>query len=210
MSLEESGIVPRVFGKMLGTNLPYSQYVKGTLLGQWYWDPSGKRDWIWALRLHGGAAFLYGSSGLDVPLTQRFFGGGSGSVRGWKARELAASPLPKYGGRAILEGSFEGRWNLLKGAGSLWFLDLEKFSTVFFVDAGNVWPEVGKMRTNEAAVAAGFGLRYNTVAGPIRIDFGMKMYNPNAPEGRRWFTQHRFFPEIFSDGVIHLGVGHAF
>ena len=210
MSVEESGIFPRLIGPLLGTKLPYSQYIKASALGQWYVDPSGKRDWIWAFRLYGGAAFLYGSDTVDVPLTQRFFGGGSGSVRGWRARYLGAVSDPKYGGRATVEGSVEGRWNLLKGAGSFWFIDLEKFSLVFFADAGNVWPAVGQLRVSEIAVASGFGLRYNTVAGPIRIDFGMRMYDPSQPNGRRWVGQRRFFPEVFSDGVIHLGVGHAF
>ncbi len=208
-SIEEAGTFPRTFGKMLGSKLPYSQYVKFTALGQWYWDPTDKRDWIWALRLRAGAAYLYGSSPLDVPLTQRFYGGGSSSVRGWKSRELGI-PTPQYGGRAILEGNLEGRWNLFKGAGMLGFLDLEKFSLVLFTDAGNVWGDASRIRPDQIALAAGIGIRYNTVAGPIRVDFGMKMYNPTEVPGRRWVTQRRFFAETFSQGVIQLGVGHAF
>ena len=67
-----------------------------------------------------------------------------------------------------------------------------------------------KMRLTEIAMAFGFGLRYNTIAGPIRIDFGMKLYDPDAPAGIQWVTQKRFFPETFSQGIIHLGVGHTF
>lgn len=212
ISLEEGGSLPRIFGKILGLDLPYSQYVRLTLVGQWYWDPSKKQDLIWASRWRFGSAFLYGHSPLPVPLTQRYFSGGSGSVRGWTARALGVMPPAErdQGGNALFEGNTEARWNLLKGAGSLLFLDLEKISLVFFVDCGNVWTEPTKLQLPDLAVAAGFGLRYNTIAGPIRIDFGMKVYDPDASGARRWITQKRFFPETFSQGVIHLGVGQTF
>jgi outer membrane protein assembly factor BamA len=212
ISVEEGGSFPRIFGKLLGLDLPYSQYVRFTIVGQWYWDPSKKQKLIWATRWRLGSAFLYGHSPLPVPLTQRYFSGGSGSIRGWTARALGAMPQASRdkGGDALFEGNTEARWNLLKGAGSLLFLDLEKISLVFFADCGNVWTEPGKLQLPEIAVAAGFGLRYNTIAGPIRIDFGMKVYDPDARFSRRWITQKRFFPETFSQGVIHLGVGQTF
>jgi outer membrane protein insertion porin family len=213
ISIEEGGFFPRAFGKTLGLNLPYSQYVKLTLNGQWYWDPTNKRDLIWATRWRTGGALIYGNSPLeDIPLTQRFYSGGSGSVRGWRARDLGAMPknLRNTGGNAMVEGTIEARWNLLKNAGSLWFIDFTKFSVVSFFDCGNIWPTPKKMRVSEIAMAFGFGLRYNTVAGPIRIDFGMKLYDPDAPLNRRWVTQKRFFPETAKEAVWHFGVGHTF
>jgi outer membrane protein insertion porin family len=213
ISIEEGGFFPRAFGKVLGVNLPYSQYVKLTLDGQWYWDSNNKRDLIWATRWRAGAAELYGDSPLkEIPLTQRYYSGGSNSVRGWKARELGAMPidLRVRGGNALFEGNIEARWNLLKEAGSVLFLDLSRISLVFFYDCGNIWPMPEKVRLNEIAMAFGFGLRYYTIAGPIRIDFGMKLYDPDAPLDRRWVTQKRFFPETANGMVIHLGVGHTF
>jgi outer membrane protein assembly factor BamA len=210
ISLEEGGFVPRVLGGPLGIDLPYSQYIKLMLNGQWYLDPDGSRDIIWATRLRYGAALVFRDSPLkDIPLTQRFFSGGSGSVRGWQARALGAmaDTLRNLGGDAIVEGSIEARWNPLKGAGTVGFLDLEKISFVLFYDFGNIWSTPQKMRIPEIAMAFGFGLRYNTIAGPIRIDFGMKMYDPS---NGRWVTDKRFFPETVSEGVIHLGVGHTF
>jgi outer membrane protein assembly factor BamA len=210
ISLEEGGFVPRVLGGPLGVDLPYSQYIKLVLDGQWYWDPDNKRDIIWATRLRYGAALLFRDSPLkDIPLTQRFYSGGSGSVRGWQARALGiVTETPEQGGDALVEGNVEARWNPLKDAGTLGFLDLEKFSFVFFYDFGNVWSTPRKMRLTEIAMAFGLGLRYNTIAGPIRIDFGMKMYDPS--NGGVWVTDKRFFSETVSAGVIHLGVGHTF
>jgi outer membrane protein assembly complex protein YaeT len=213
ISVEEGGIFPRTFGGKLGVNLPYSQYVKLYLDGQWYLDPSKKRNIIWAMRAQTGAALLYGNSPLkDIPLSQRFYSGGSGDVRGWRARTLGTmiDSLRNLGGDAMLEGTIEARWNLLNGAGTFLFLDLEKISVVFFYDFGNLWIAPQKMNLSEIAMAFGFGLRYNTIAGPVRIDFGMKLYDPDAPAARRWVTQKGFFPETVKDGVLQLGFGQTF
>lgn len=210
VSVEEAGTLPRMTGGLFGTKLPFSQYVKLSAVGQWYWDPAGDRSWVWALRLRGGFGVLYGNSQTGIPLTRKFFSGGSGSVRGWKARDLGAVPRTDEGGDALLEGNLEGRWNLFKGAGRLAFIELEKFSIVLFYDAGDVWTEPKQMRFQEVAMATGFGLRYDTIAGPIRIDFGMRVYDPFAEPWRRWVTQKKFFPETFSGGILHFGVGHTF
>jgi outer membrane protein insertion porin family len=209
ISVEEGGLIPRAFGGLLGLNLPYAQYVKFLLTGQWYWNPDNKRDLIWALRLRSGAALMYGESPLpDIPLSQRFFSGGSGSVRGWRARGLGIVPNTERGGDALIEGNIEARWNLLNNAGTLGFIDLQKISLVFFCDFGNIWTEPQKMRLDEVAMAFGLGIRYNTIAGPIRFDFGMKMYDPSDGS---WVTDKRFFPEtVYSQGILQIGFGHTF
>ena len=213
ISLEESGTLPRMFGSDIGIHLPSSQYLKATVLGQWYWDPDGKRDVIWATKWNVGEAVLYGSSPIDVPLTQRFFSGGSGSVRGWKSRSLGfVDSTDDQGGDAFLDGSLEARLNPLKNAGSFSFIDLEKISFVLFYDIGNVWARPSSFRFSQIAMAAGFGLRYNTIAGPIRIDFGMRVFDPDAFAAgtNAWITEKKFFPETVATGVVQLGVGHAF
>ena len=211
ISIEEGGLFPRAFDGPLGLDLPYAKYVKLTLDGQWYWDPNNSRDLIWAARIRTGAALLYGDSPLPVPLTQRYYSGGSGSVRGWRARDLGtmADTLRNQGGDGMFEGTIEARLNPFK-RGSLGFLELEKLSFVLFYDCGNIWSKPSQMRLSEIAMAFGVGIRYNTIAGPIRIDFGMKLYDPDPLASRPWVTQKRFFPETLKQGVIHLGVGHTF
>lgn len=213
ISLEEAGFLPAAFGGLFGSDLPYSQYYKISGLAQWYWDPSGERKAIWALRIKGGFAELYGSpTSPTIPINRRFFGGGSASVRGWKARELAATDenVRDQGGSAQFEGNLELRLNPLRDAGKFLFIDLRKISFVFFYDLGNVWTQVKRIRATEIAMATGFGLRWDTVAGPIRLDFGMRVYDPFVAENERWITQKRFFEDTFLKGVLHLGIGHAF
>lgn len=210
ISLEEAGFIPSVFGGLFGTDLPYSKYIKASGRGQWYVDPSGNQATIWAFRLYGGVAQLYGNSPAPVPITRRYFGGGSGSVRGWGARGLAASRLPAEGGDAVFEGSIENRWNLLRNAGRLGFIEFNRFSLVFFYDIGNVWTQVKEMQLDEIAMASGLGLRYATIAGPIRIDLGFKVYDPSAVPEQQWITQKKFYKETLGGLVLHFGIGHSF
>ncbi len=209
-SIEEAGLLPSAFGGLFGSKLPYSTYYKLSGFLQWYWDPSGHREVIWALRVRGGIAELYGNSPAPVPITRRFFAGGSGSIRGWKARELGALPDRSEGGTALFEGNLEARWNPLKDAGKFAFIEFNRLSFVFFYDIGNVWTEVKRVRTSEFAMAAGVGFRYDTVAGPVRIDLGFRVYDPAAPRDHQWITQKRFFGETLANIVPHIGIGHAF
>lgn len=209
-AVEEAGILPSAFGGVFGSKLPYSTYYKLSGALQWYWDFSGQRDMIWALRVRGGFAELYGNSPAPVPITRRFFAGGSGSVRGWKARTLGAVVKSDEGGTALFEGNLEARWNPLKNAGRFAFIEFNRVSFVFFYDIGNVWTNLARVRASEVAMASGIGLRYNTVAGPVRIDLGFRVYDPAAPPDHRWITQKRFFKETLSNLVPHIGIGHAF
>lgn len=210
-SVEEAGFLPSLFGGVFGSRLPYSRYYKLSIVGQWYWNVVDERYLILATRVKGGYAQLYARSPAnEVPLTRRFFGGGSSSVRGWKSRELGAFPQPDRGGNASFEANVETRWHLFKYAGKLWFINLPNISLVFFYDAGNVWRSVGTVRGSEVAMATGLGFRWDTIAGPVRIDFGVRVYDPTASVGQRWITERRFFAETASSGVLHFGIGHSF
>ncbi len=206
-SVEESGSIPAAFGGLLGSRLPYSSYIKVAGVAQWYWDPGGDRKFIWAARVRGGVARVYRDT-IQVPITRRFFAGGSESVRGWKSRELDADPTANLGGNALFEANLEGRWNLFQNAGRFLFIDLSNISIVGFLDMGNAWSEMKWMRLSEIAMAGGIGFRWDTIAGPIRIDLGLRVYDPFDTSGRKWISQRRVFHDTY--GLIHFGIGHAF
>lgn len=205
-SVEESGFLPSAFGGVFGSELPFSNYVKVSAVGQWYWTGE-EQTVVWAARLRGGASKLYRGN-VEVPITRKFFAGGSESVRGWRSRELGAVPNPNEGGKALMEANLEVRWRLFQEAGRFLFIDPSNISLVGFVDMGNVWTELRRVRIAETAVAAGFGFRWDTIAGPVRIDLGFRVYDPFDGSGRPWITDRRFFHDTYS--LVHFGIGHAF
>jgi len=101
-----------------------------------------------------------------VPVEERFYSGGSTSVRGWSRFELGprdASGIP-IGGNSLLEGSLELRfpiWSILSG--------------VAFTDFGNVWRSSLTYKIDELRFAAGVGLRVGTPVGPIRLDYARQL-----------------------------------
>jgi len=206
-TIEEGGILP-VFISYLGDHLPYSQYMKTTLTGRWYFPMDTRHNHVIGLKLKGGYATLY-AKGNDtpVPLHRRFFGGGSGSVRGWKSRQLGpvddrSRPI---GGMATIEGNIESRINILRNLGEV-PIDFGKLWAVLFLDFGNVWEHGSDVRFEEIALATGFGIRYNTLIGPIRVDFGFKLYDPDQQANRQWLFNRPFFKDM----AFHFGIGHAF
>jgi outer membrane protein insertion porin family len=215
VSLEEGGIVPALL-KNFGSNLPFSQYYKLSAYGRWYADLSKDRYAILALKAKAGFSEPYrferkpGEENLPVPLNRRFFAGGSGSVRGWRTRELAAVDRPQFGGNATIEASVESRINILRGLGSLWQINLNGVWMVLFLDMGNVWNNLSDVHLRQLAVASGLGIRYDTIFGPVRVDFGFRVFDPLERENHRWFTTKRFWKETVSNGVLHFGIGHAF
>ncbi|MEO6696091.1 MAG: BamA/TamA family outer membrane protein [Ignavibacteria bacterium] len=110
-----------------------------------------------------------------VPNDKKFVSGGSSSVRGWGAKQLGIVNEKKIGGNFIVESSIEHRLRPFLNSNNSYIRDLG-FAT--FIDAGNVWSEIGKFKFNELALAAGAGIRYYTIIGAIRFDIGFKIYDP--------------------------------
>ncbi len=214
-SVEESGILQNIF-KSIQKALPFTQYYKATLFGRWYKDISRTKFNILAVKLKAGYQDKYGDSkknpNISIPLNRRFFAGGSGSVRGWKNRELGSMPQHEIplGGNFLFEGNTELRINHMRGFGKLWILNLENLWGVYFLDYGNLWNSFKDINIKDIAIASGVGIRYDTFVGPVRFDFGIRVYDPMEVEGKKWFYQKKFFNEILNNGVLNFGIGHAF
>ncbi|MBI1804465.1 MAG: BamA/TamA family outer membrane protein [Ignavibacteria bacterium] len=212
ISIEESGVLPNL---LHAAPLSYTEYYKLTLFGRWYYDLSSSRFNILALKLRTGYQDKYGASRerpVTIPLNRRFYSGGSGSLRGWRARELGAMPDPflLFGGNFTLESSLEMRVNHFRGLGKWAFIRFDNIWGVYFLDMGNTWSNITDVRMKDIAIGAGIGFRYETFFGPFRIDYGIRVYDPKAEPGRQTIFKKQFLSETLGSGVFHFGIGHAF
>lgn len=209
-TFDEAGLFPLLLQGIL-PNLPTTQFYRVSLIGRWYTEVSPHRFSILALKAKGGFEEKYGESRSNpqrgIPQTHRFYAGGGSSVRGWNSRDLIATGDPQLGGNLALEGSIELRTNVLQGLRDGL---LDKIWLVQFIDVGNVWAEAGDFQLSGFAVAAGFGIRYDTFFGPFRVDWGFRIYNPAEAPGGRWITERQLFGQTFKEGIFHFGIGHAF
>ena len=122
-------------------------------------------DMILTLAGATGVADYYGNSS-EVPLFDRFFIGGSRSVRGFGNRDIGpiddnTQPL---GGDTMAYDNVEVTFPIIdRVRGAVWndmgFLDAQPFH---YSDA---WQELN--------IAAGVGLRLNLPIGPLRLDYGI-------------------------------------
>ena len=152
------------------------------LSGSTYIDLSGAGRSVVALRGLVGKAF--GANVFSLPPDQRFYAGGSGTVRGFRYQSVGpqfADGKPT-GGTAVSAGSVEFRQRILANYG-----------VVAFVDAGQVTAN-GSPFTSNWRVGAGIGARYYTSIGPIRLDVAIPL---NREPGGDAFE-------------LYIGIGQAF
>ncbi len=113
---------------------------------------------IVAMRIVAGS--ILGATPFEVPPDQRFYAGGSGTVRGYTYQTvgpLFADDTPQ-GGAAMDAVNLEFRQHVWGNIGVVPFVDAGQVSS-------NSAPFTGTIR-----VGAGLGLRYYTGIGPIRFD----------------------------------------
>ena len=116
-----------------------------------------------------------------IPLPERYFSGGASSQRAFPDYQAGPrDPITGFplGGTALLMNSFELRFPLIG----------DNIGGVLFNDAGNVYSNIKNVsfRFNQRDIrdfdymvqGFGFGIRYRTPVGPIRIDFSL---SPNSP-----------------------------
>jgi outer membrane protein assembly factor BamA len=207
-TFEEAGFVG-LFPKVVSDPFNSTEYHKLELFARTYTDLSKNRTALLGFKLKAGSIFRYGdtkSQNIPVPFNRRYYAGGGTSVRGWYARKLAAdSENIDFGSHVLAEASVEFRWRLFPNARKM-ILPFENLWMTYFVDAGNVWNEMASVETRDIAIAAGFGVGYMTPFGPIRVEYGHKMYDPLRIENK-WVSDNVL---KLKDGAFHLGLGWSF
>ncbi len=133
-----------------------------------YFQPLPWLDHVLSFRLMAGYSF--GWSKNPVPLFERFYLGGSNSLRQFKSFQVSPKDNTgtRIGGNSELLGTVEYVIPLFFG-----------IKAAVFYDVGQVWgPDLSlgtKIDLSDLRHGVGAGLRWNSPFGPIRVDYGIKL-----------------------------------
>jgi len=202
----DTKIAARAIGSEVG-------FVKTFMQAFWYQELPGLPRLVFAAGARAGLArafnrtiddnpVLFSSSSTQVPfeievgelpLSERFFAGGDTTVRGFALDRLGDdATIDQYGfpqggnGTLIFNGELRARMTST--------IDL-----VGFLDAGNVYNRVSYMSLSTIRGGVGFGVRYRSPVGPIRVDLGFKLDRQTFDNGERE-----------RPNTLHISIGQAF
>ena len=221
LSFDLAGNVLSLFNSAMPTNqvnqhtiwqIPYAQYVRGELqLGHTFRFGGGDTQAV-ALRFLVGAGYGYGNS-TTVPFEKQFYAGGANSMRGWQARALGpgrVQPWTEYFLIPSQTGDFKMEANVEYRFPVVW-----KLEGALFADAGNVWNlrladymEGSNFSFDTIAADWGMGIRVNLDFILVRIDLGLKVYEPCRPAGERLIGPEQWLQS--GNFALHFGVGYPF
>jgi len=133
-----------------------------------------------------------------LPASERFYAGGGSTVRGFNEDVLGVPALItnqglSLGGNGLVVLNLELRTRVARIGG-------KDLGVVTFVDGGNVFPNPSDISLTQLRGTVGFGFRYNSPLGPIRLDYGFKL--TRLPFGTSGTLEPRW--------TWHLSVGEAF
>ena len=175
-------------GGFLGGDNAYNKYLFGSTI---YLPVVGKTVFVIDTEL----GYVQKRSGGKLPIYEKFILGGIDSVRGYEYGSI--SPLDRYGyelgGTMKWLYKLEWRFPISKGQ--------QGMTALVFFDAGNAFSKQQticnevtgycvdrKMRWNDGAgKSVGFGLRWYSPMGPIRLEYGYKLKeNRKDPDSGRF------------------------
>lgn len=158
---------------------------------------------VFAVRFALGALLIFDvNPNLDDlsrqlgPSSYRLRGGGANSVRGFLPGELGAGT---QGGLRRWESMLE--WRVHLGA---------SLTVATFLDMGDV-NDQASFRFDHLNTSAGFGFRYHTLLGPIRLDAGFRIVDWQRVDGSPGIEEGAStFPFTNVPGALHLTIGDPF
>ena len=192
------GSLTRMVAKTSGGVFGGDNFYNKVTLSYARYVPIGKRSTV-AVGVKVGQAEAFGKSkAKGIPEYERFFAGGSSTIRGYDEREFGP-------GDFFMVGNVELRYPLV------W-----KLAGVVFFDMGNAWKSIRDVRrrdfdlkvpareytdrrATDCKYAAGLGVGIQTPVGPARIDYGIRL--------KRGIMSSQKKEGL---GMVHITIGHAF
>ncbi|MDR2145353.1 MAG: BamA/TamA family outer membrane protein [Tannerella sp.] len=223
MSLESAGNVLYALSNLLGAKkdgngrynlfgINYSQFLKGDLDFARSYSLDERNNVAFHIGI--GVAYPFGNT-KEIPFDRRYYAGGANSNRGWNVRTLGPGSMPITDSTSFINqvGDIRLDANLEYRTKLFW-----KFELALFADAGNIWTirkydyqpqgnfNFGRFY-REIALSYGLGLRLDFDYFLVRFDTGMKAYNPQEPDNKRWVIGNPNFRDNFA---WHFAVGYPF
>jgi outer membrane protein insertion porin family len=148
------------------------QFVR-SIFSTTYFQPLPWMEHVLSFRFMAG--YEVGWNNDPVPLFERFYLGGSSSLRQFKSMQVSPKDASgtRIGGNSQILGTVEYQIPLFFG-----------LKASVFYDTGNVWgPDISsgtKIDITKLRNGIGAGLRWNSPFGPIRVDYGFKLDKKNG------------------------------
>ena len=204
--------LPSPFG-ISSNALSYSRFIKFTGDYRRYFELTPNT--VFAIRGFAGVAHPIFES-ESIPLSRRFFAGGSNDIRGWNAFQLGPGSISSedvtvQGGeiklsaykefrQMLIQRFLNGEWQLAwhTDAGNIWYGP----KTSLLDDDGNELLEDGRFYSDrfyeQIAVGSGFGIRIDWEFIVARFDITYRVHDLQ----RGWFND--------STRYFSFGIGHSF
>jgi outer membrane protein assembly complex protein YaeT len=159
----------------LGGEATYQRYeLAGAYHTRW-----GEGRWI-HFGLSHALITTFGSDGTTLPVNARFYPGGDNSIRGYQRGEAAPRGA---------DGLFLGAKTYLLGNLELEQAVTPNWSVVAFGDAIGTAEALRDYPFHERLYTAGLGIRFQTLIGPLRLEYGRNINpRPDDPSGTWHFS----------------------
>lgn len=140
---------------------------------------------------HAKSGFVWRNAGGDLPDYERFYLGGINSLRGFEWDDLSPKEINRFGfesevgGNKFVQFNFECVFPIIKDTG---------FMGVVFFDTGDVYNEGENIKMGNLRESIGFGLRWYSPMGPLRLEYGHILDPKEDEDNGRWeFTMGSAF-----------------
>jgi len=215
---------------IFGNDVSYYKFLK-TSVDYRHHIPIGRKTAL-AFRVNTGFAYPYGDgSRSTLPYEKFFFAGGSNSIKAWQPRRLGPGSYSPEDDRGNITYEIEQPGDIIFESGFEFRTKLFGFlNWAYFIDAGNIWTwykDDSRPGSNfafnkfakELAVGTGMGLRLDFSFLLVRVDLGVKVFDPAQDSGSRFVLDNFSFKGLPKDATnvkvintpqLNIGIGYPF